>query len=310
MSIETIPAPAAPVATGTYSINTYADANYTTTAGTVTGNNKTLALRIYWPNVSDPTIPLPLVVYCPTLGYAVSVANNADTTMQTYFVSAGCICVNMQTRVMGDDPLSTGDTVSMNSVSRAIHAAPLDINTGLRYVMKTYAAHANGVIEPSQIFLAGTSAGAISAMAYTMIYPSHPIAGVINWSGAFGIEDLSGTSYTSYLRGQWNYRETYYKTSTCAFLGGADTIIGTAYIDSLRTKLALMPSNITHYDADGGHAGPDTFDATALTGATTVAQAVSNYLIARCRTITPTATLRKNAATWRKNWYRQESRYR
>jgi len=312
MSIETIGAPVLPVATGTYATLATADANYTTTAGTTTGNNKTLEVRMFWPDMDgDVTTPRPLVVYCPTLGWSASDATPSPqtTVLEDLFVSAGCIVAVVGTRVTGDDPLSTGETASMPVYRRAQRAAVLDINTGLRYVLANYSEHANGVIEPSMVFLSGTSAGAISAMAYTFTFPTHPIAGVIQWSAAFGADDVSGTSYTSILRGDNNYRETYYKTPTCAFLGGADTTIGTTYIESLRTRLAVSSLNHIHYDADGTHVGPDTFDVTALTGASTVYQAVSNFLIARCRATVPAQTLRKSKATWRKNWYKLESRY-
>jgi len=305
MSIETIGSPALPVAAGTYDTLDAEDANYTTTAGTTSGNNKTLTLRVLWPDTGDVTTPRPLVVYCSTLGWSSSDSTLYDSLIEQAFVSAGAIAVCVQTRVIADEPLSTGENASMPAVRRAMKAAILDVNTALRYVLANYSEHANGVIEPSMVFLAGMSAGAITSMAYTFTYPTHPIAGVIQWSGAFGVE---GLGYTSMLRGDNNYRETYYRTPTCAFLGGADSTIGPTYIELLRTRLSVNSTNIVHYDADGGHDGVF-FDTSGLTDASTIFEASSNFLIARCRAVTPTTLLRKNTATWRKNWYKLESRY-
>ena len=303
--------PATLEATGAYDTLDTLDADYTTTATTTGGDDKTLSLRMIWPDAEDTTTPRPLVVYCATTDWTASdaIPDPQPALLEDLFVSCGCILAVVGTRVTGDDPLSVGESASMSAYRRAQRAAVLDINTALRYVLSHYSNHTNGVIEPSMVFLAGAKTGGISAMAYTTTFPSRPIAGVIQWSAAFGADSVNGASRTSSLRGDNNYREMYYKTPTCAFLGGADSTIGTTYIESLRTRLATSNLNHVHYDADGGHVAPDGFDVTALTGASTVYQAVANFLSARCRAIVPAATLRKSKATWRKNWYKLESRY-
>lgn len=311
MSIETIGAPVQPVADSTYTIADSDDANYTTTAGTVTGANKTLSLRMLWPDVDDPESPRPLVIYVNTLGWSTSNSTGANSLIETYILGSGVICAAIQTRVIGDDPLSVGESASMNVYRRAMRAAVLDTNTALRYILANYSEHASGVIEPSMIFLAGVSAGAVTSLSYPLVFPGHSLAGVIGWACAFGADSIGGTSYTNELRGNLSYRETYLKTPTCAFVGGADTTIGTTYIELLRTKLSTNASNVVHYDADGvhGNSGPGAFDVTALTDASTVAEAVSNFLRARCRAIVPVRDLRKNGMAWRKNWLKMESRY-
>ena len=317
MPIETLLASKNVIGPGAETFDTTIDANYTTTAGSVTGSNVTLALKIYYPTLSDPETPRPVVFIVSGGGYSLSSSAFFPTQAQ-YIAEMGAICVVVEYRIMGDDPLDTGSDASQNVLRRTIRAVSFDIDEAIKYTLANYLEYESGgdrvfSIEPSWMFLLGQSQGGISSLQYVQDYPTRKIIGIIVFASAFGGDGLtvSGETATDILRGQLKYTEDHHHIPVCAFLGGADTTIGTTYIESFRTRLGAIGGSIVHYDADGDHSntGVGLFDTNDIVGASTEEEAIYNFIRDRCANSPNTSSLRQQGAAWSRRWVKLQSRF-
>lgn len=312
MSLATTPVPAPPASAGTYEQEDTLTENYTTTADTTTGDIS-LGCKISWPTVDDPTIPRFLVVQPITSGWASS-DFEADMEQSEWVVGMGGICVALQCRVNTDSPLSTGDADSHGLLRRSIRAPVFDTDAGLKYILENYL-EGDGdtmpAIEPSWIFVMGSSAGGVTANIHSQTYPTRRLCGLIVNAAGYGMDDV-GTSpdtATDIVRDQLKFSYRYHKIPTCAFLGGADTTLGADRVAEFRAHLNTRPDSIAHYDSDGGHASFGDFDVTALTDADTQAEAVYNFISRRCAATQPTYIARTNFRAWGRSWVNLQSRF-
>lgn len=310
MGLETLTETARPSTVGTFTSSDNLTEQYTTTAVTGGGaTTKSLNIKYYWPVVDDHTEPRP-IVFLVALG-AWSTSNyTIFSTEAGYLNGMGVHCAVLDVRISTDDPLSDGDNASHSSLRRAIRAAVFDLDVAVKYTLANHLENADWTIEPSMMFFGGSSAGGITSLLYPQFFPTRPVAGLCPVSVGFGASTGSSpNTATDIIRDQLKYTEVHFRTSGLTFLGGADTTIGTTYIDSYRAKQASIGGSIVHYDADGTHVPYSTFDTSALTGATSMAGAFYNYLSTRCATLPSTATLRQGGSRWERSWLNQQSRF-
>lgn len=311
MSLETFAETARPSAVGTYATSNTLSENYSTTASITDGTaTKNLAVKYFYPTVSDYTEPRPIVFLVSNSGWSSS-ATSTYNTEGAYLNGMGVHAACIETRVSGDSPLSDGDDVSHTTLRRAIRAAIFDLDEAVKYTLKEHLENAAWTIEPSMMFFGGVGAGGITAMLYPLFFPTRPVAGVVPCSAAFGYDGTGTTpnTATEIIRQQLRYKETQHKSTGLAFLGGADTTVGTTYIESFRTKQATIGASVVQYDADGTNVAYSAFDTSALSGATTMAGAWYNFLVDRCESLPSTAALRQRGLQFRRSWVKQQSRF-
>ena len=235
-----------------------------------------------------------------------------------YIAEMGAVCVVFENRVIGNDPLDTGSDASQNVLRRTIRAAVFDIDVAIKYFLENYLEYESGgdrvfTIEPSWMFLMGLSQGGISSFQYTQDYPSRKIIGVIASASAYGADGVTndGETATDILVGQLKYDVSHHHVPVCVFIGGADTTLGVDNVTAFRSRLAQIGGSVVHYDADGDHSNTnyDDFDTGDLVGASTVEEAIYNFIRDRCANSPNTSSLRQQGAAWSRRWVKLQSRF-
>ena len=262
-------------------------------AAPLVSGTKDLTVRVYTGSGWDASIPRPCVAYMSCLAF--SLTNNDETSLTQdladFFVKAGIVFMHAKCRVQDDNPSNPDDAalgITSDLEARTVNAVMDDCKHLYQWICGVRGLD-NWSVEPNWVFPASASAGAISWMLMARKYSwmrAH-IPGMILSAAAYG-----GTSlplYDTAIRTTLGYTEAGHDSSMPpirAQLGGADTSLGVGRVADMKSLLdGLGAPTIVDYDADGGHETLLTFDTTALVAATTIAEAMKEFIDARTSVI-------------------------
>jgi len=291
LRISPIPVETSALNTYTRSGTTYAY-TYKYAAPLVSGT-KDLTVRVYTGTGWDASVPRPCVVYMSTLGWTVT--NSADSAgvqqLADYFVKCGIVFMNAESRIHSDSPRNPDDGslgIVSNAEARDVVAVADDCKDLFMWARGVRALD-SWAVEPNWVFPAGASCGAISWLIACRRHTwlKELIPGMVLSAAAYGATSLA--AYDTAIRTTLGYTEAGHDSTMPAIraqLGGADTTLGVGRVADFKTALDNIGSpNIVDYDADGGHNTLATFDTTALVAATTIAEAMKEFVDARTAAI-------------------------
>ena len=259
----------------------------------LTVGTKDLKCRVYVGEGWTTYTPRPCAVLMSTLGFAITSTDDEPLVRDyaDFFVRSGCVFIVADSRVQADNPTNPDDAalgITGDLAARTVNALIDDCKHLYQWVTGVRAL-SPWCIEPKWVFPFGASAGAMGWLFMCQKYPwlADRIPGLICAAVAYGYD--ANPTYETAIRSTLGYTEADHDAGdppVCAFLGGADTILGVTRIADFKAVLdGLGAPGVVHYDADGGHETALTFDLTALTNAATMAEAMKDFIDARTAVI-------------------------
>lgn len=262
----------------------------------IAAGTKNLTVRAYVPTGSTARTPRPAVVLLRLGGFAITgSADNADAqAWADLFVKSGAIFFCAESRVYDDDPISSDDYalgITDDQYARTVNAAVEDFRRLYQWVrgvrtLDTWA------VEPNWVFPCANSSGGMTALCLLQKHRwlAETMPGLLLSATGYGWE--GSPSFDTAIRTTLGYTEAGHDGSlppVCAFLGGSDAVIGNRIAPFKSTIEGLGGDNIVHYNPAGGHDAAYAFSAGSLTGASTVAGAMKNFIDTRTAAV-PRAT--------------------
>lgn len=195
-----------PCSTGRYASDTFT--NVTVTSNVVYGNNikangspQSLTMDIYQPT-GDIETARPLIVWAHGGSFLGGSSSDADVvTLSQAFTKKGFVCVSINYR-LGLTPFDS--TGAIKAVLRAVQ----DMKASVRFFYKDKLTTNTYKIDTNNIFIGGSSAGAITALQYAYLDKSCEVNYYINAStlnSLGGMEGYSGNQcYSTKVKGVIN----------------------------------------------------------------------------------------------------------
>ena len=195
-----------PCATGRYANNTFT--NVTTTSSVVygsntkaNGSNQILTMDIYQPT-GDIETARPLIIWAHGGSFIGGTSTDADVvSLSQAFAKKGYVCVSINYR-LGLTPFDS--TGAIKAVLRAVQ----DMKASVRFFYKDKLTTNTYKIDTNNIFIGGSSAGAITALQYAYLDKSCEINYYVtptNLAALGGMEGYSGNQcYSTKVKGVIN----------------------------------------------------------------------------------------------------------
>ena len=195
-----------PCATGRYAADTFT--NITTTSNVVYGSNiksngatQSLTMNIYEPT-GDLETARPLIIWAHGGSFSFGSSTNTDVVdLSQKFAKKGYVCVSINYR-LGITPFDSVGLV------KAVMRAVQDMKASVRYFYKDKLTTNTYKIDTNNIFIGGSSAGAVTALHYAYLNKPCEVAQYLNNTTIAALGGLEGTSgnpgYSTKVKGVIN----------------------------------------------------------------------------------------------------------
>lgn len=195
-----------PCASGRYSTDTFT--NITTTSNVIYGSNiksngssQSLTMNIYQP-AGDLETARPLIIWAHGGSFSFGSSTDVDVaTLSQKFTKKGYVCVSINYR-LGITPF---DSVG---VVKAVMRAVQDMKASVRFFYKDKLTANTYKIDTNNIFIGGSSAGAVTALHYAYLDKTCEIAQYLDNTTVTALGGLEGTSgnpgYSTKVKGVIN----------------------------------------------------------------------------------------------------------
>lgn len=312
MGLQLVSTPRAPTGYNTHTLSasqhTY---YYYPNAVMENGTVDNLDLTIYRPAGIDASTPLPAIVWCNIGSFSVSPPSTGgeagpwgagNETQAAWFTQCGMICAILRLPIQQDDPVWMGYAArgATTELARRIDAIIEYAMVALRWV-RSNPDTSNWTVEPNWVFYGGASSGGITSMCGAIRhYPTNIfIPGLIEVITSFGANNaLLGLDYVDEVRTELGHTESQLTSALpiCHFSVLNDTVLSEAPPPSYQTLLndqitSFGSPSIVHLDdradpgGDGHHSLHLWDEPDGLTGASTIEEAIYNFVSGRCASV-------------------------
>lgn len=222
------------------------------------GNSIELYARVTYPTTGIPDkSAIPAIIWQNNAGWATNSPEGFDSEAAK-LASCGVVFVAVESRVKSETPQSKFNSPGDSVLKKGIHGSIEDMKLAFDMFRGVLGRTDNYIINRNMVFLGGGSSGGMTAMMVSKLYGfSLPIAGIIAVGGGFGF-DAGPAGATIDVRSVMDETDLVEgDPPVYATIGGADTTIGVANVELLKTVLDADVGSQARYDATLAHIGLD-----------------------------------------------------